>query len=141
EYDRARAEVDTERATLRERLAGKEEQVRELRDAINRESSQNDGLRAENAQALADLSAATARLEEERKTGLEKIDLLANAEEKLADAFKALSADALRSNNHSFRQLAKENLQTFQETAKGDMEQRQQAIDQLIRPLKESLEK
>ncbi len=141
EYDRARAEVDTERATLRERLAGKEEQLRELRDAINRESSQNDGLRAENAQALADLSAATARLEEERKAGLEKIDLLANAEEKLADAFKALSADALRSNNHSFLQLAKENLQTFQETAKGDMEQRQQAIDQLIRPLKESLEK
>ena len=141
EYDRARAEVDSERATLTERLAGKEEQLRELRDAINRESSQNDGLRAENAQALADLSAATARLEEERKAGLEKIDLLANAEEKLADAFKALSADALRSNNHSFLQLAKENLQTFQETAKGDMEQRQQAIDQLIRPLKESLEK
>jgi len=114
EYDRARAEVDTERATLAERLAGKEEQLRELREAFTRETEQSDGLRAENAQALAELSALSTRLEEERKSSLEKIELLTNAEEKLADAFKALSADALRNNNQSFLQLAKENLQTFQ---------------------------
>ena len=141
EYDRARAEVDTERATLIERLAGKEEQVRELRQAVEREVSQSDGLRTENAQALAELSALTARLDEERKASMEKMELLSNAEEKLADAFKALSADALRSNNQSFLDLAKENLQKFQETAKGDLDQRQQAIDQIIRPLKDSLEK
>ena len=141
EYDRARAEVDTERATLVERLAGKEEQLRELRDAFEREASQSDGLRTENAQALADISALMTRLEEERKSSLEKMELLSNAEEKLADAFKALSADALRSNNQSFLDLAKENLQKFQETAKGDLDQRQQAIDQIIRPLKDSLEK
>lgn len=141
EYDRARAETDSERATLAERLAGKEEQLRELREALTHESAQTDGLRAENAQALAELSALTTRLDEERKSSLEKIELLNNAEEKLADAFKALSADALRNNNQSFLQLAKENLQKFQETAKGDLEQRQQAIDQIIRPLKESLEK
>lgn len=141
EYDRARAELDTERATLVERLAGKEEQLRELRHSFERVSAQSDGLRAENAQALAELSALTTRLEEERKSSLEKMELLSNAEEKLADAFKALSADALRSNNRSFLELAKENLQKFQETAKGDLEQRQQAIDQIIRPLKDSLEK
>ena len=141
EYDRARAEVDTERATLVERLAGKEEQLRELREAFEREASQSDGLRTENAQALADISALMTRLEEERKSSLEKMELLSNAEEKLADAFKALSADALRSNNQSFLDLAKENLQKFQETAKGDLDQRQQAIDQIIRPLKDSLEK
>src|SRR5512145_1407105 len=94
EYDRARAEVDTERATLVERLAGKEEQLRELREAFEREASQSDGLRTENAQALADISALMTRLEEERKSSLEKMELLSNAEEKLADAFKALSADA-----------------------------------------------
>lgn len=141
EYDRARAEVDTERATLAERLSGKEEQLRQLRDALERETAQSDGLRTENAQALADLSSLTTRLEEERKSSQEKIDLLTNAEEKLADAFKALSADALRNNNQSFLALAKENLQKFQENAKGDLEQRQQAIDQIIKPLKESLEK
>ena len=141
EYARARSEVDAERATLAERLLGKEEQIRELRDAYTRESAQSDGLRAENAQALAELSSLTTRLEEERKASQEKIELLTNAEEKLADAFKALSADALRKNNQSFLELAKESLQTYQEKARGDLEHRQQAIDQIIKPLKESLEK
>jgi DNA recombination protein RmuC len=37
--------------------------------------------------------------------------------------------------------LARATLERFQQTAKGDLEQRQQAIDQLVKPLKESLEK
>src|ERR1044072_1362828 len=69
------------------------------------------------------------RLEEERKAHQEKLTLLNNAESKLADAFKALSADALRSNNQSFLDLAKQNLEAFQQTAKGDLERRQTAID------------
>jgi len=81
------------------------------------------------------------RLEEERRASQEKLTLLNNAETKLADSFKALSADALRNNNQSFLDLAKQNLQTFQQTAKGDLERRQNAIDDLIKPLKESLEK
>ena len=81
------------------------------------------------------------RLEEERKANQEKLTLLNNAESKLADAFKALSADALRSNNQSFLDLAKQNLESFQQNAKGDLERRQNAIGDLIKPLKESLEK
>jgi DNA recombination protein RmuC len=81
------------------------------------------------------------RLEEERKASQEKLTLLHNAEEKLAHAFKALSADALRSNNQSFLDLAKQNLESFQQNAKGDLERRQSAINDLIKPLKESLEK
>jgi len=81
------------------------------------------------------------RLEEERKAHQEKLVLLNNAESKLADAFKALSADALRSNNQSFLDLAKQNLEAFQQNAKGDLDRRQNAIGDLIKPLKESLEK
>lgn len=81
------------------------------------------------------------RLEEERKANQEKLTLINTAESKLADAFKALSADALRSNNQSFLDLAKQNLETFQQNAKGDLERRQHAIGDLIKPLKESLEK
>src|SRR5215213_8061894 len=81
------------------------------------------------------------RLEEERKASQEKLVILNNAEEKLAHAFKALSADALRSNNQSFLDLAKQNLETFQQTAKGDLERRQTAIFDLVKPLKESLER
>jgi DNA recombination protein RmuC len=81
------------------------------------------------------------RLEEERKAHQEKLTLLNNAESKLGDAFKALSSDALRSNNQSFLDLAKQNLEAFQQTAKGELERRQNAIGDLIKPLKESLDK
>ncbi len=141
EFDRGRADGETERATLTERLARKEDQLRELRDALDRESDESNHLRAENARTLASLSALQTRLEEERKASQEKLVLLSNAEEKLADAFKALSADALRNNNRSFLDLARQNLETFQQTAKGDLERRQMAIGDLIKPLKESLER
>ena len=130
EFDRGRAEGETERATLIERLAGKDSQLQEFAQ-----------LRLEHGQTLGSLSALQTRLEEERKASQEKLTLLNNAESKLADAFKALSADALRNNNQSFLDLAKQNLETFQQTAKSELERRQSAIGDMIKPLKESLDK
>lgn len=78
-------------------------------------------------------------MEGERKAADEKLALLNEAQEKLSHAFKSLSAEALKSNNASFLQLAKENLERFQSTAKGDLELRQKAIDGLVKPLQESL--
>jgi DNA recombination protein RmuC len=136
-----RAKTTSEFATLVERLAGKEDQVRQLREALDRETARAEELRNENASTIAQLSALRTKLEDERKISQEKLELLTKAEEKLADAFKALSADALRNNNQSFLDLARQNLEKFQETAKGDLERRQIAIDELVKPLKESLEK
>src|SRR5690349_24119181 len=130
-----------ERATLIERLNGKEAQLRDVSDALDREKDESERLRGENAANLANLLALQTRLEDERKASQEKLAVLNNAEGKFADAFKALSADALRNNNQSFLDLAKQNLQSFQQTAKGELERRQNAIDDLIKPLKESLEK
>src|ERR671918_3133980 len=141
EFERGRVAGETERATLIERLAGKDHQLQDLRTALDREMDQSAELRLEHRHTLASLSALETRLEEERKASQDKLTLLTNAEAKLADAFKALSADALRSNNQSFLDLAKQNLETFQQTAKGELERRQNAIDELIKPLKESLEK
>jgi DNA recombination protein RmuC len=130
EFERGRADGETERATLIERLAGKDSQLQELAE-----------LRLDHRETLASLSALQTRLEEERKASGDKITLLNNAEAKLADAFKALSADALRNNNQSFLDLAKQNLETFQQTARSELERRQSAIGDMIKPLKESLEK
>jgi hypothetical protein len=41
---------------------------------LDHEVQQTNGLRTENAQALAELSALTTRLEEERKSSQEKLD-------------------------------------------------------------------
>ena len=59
----------------------------------------------------------------------------------MSDAFKALSSDALKSSNQSFLELARETLERYQESARSDLMTRQKAIDDLVKPLKESLEK
>jgi DNA recombination protein RmuC len=141
EFERGRAEGDTERATLIERLSGKDTQLHELHEALDREKDESERLRGENAGNLANMLALQTRLEDERRASAEKLALLNTAEEKLTDVFKAISADALRDNNRSFLDLARQNLEKFQQHAKGDLEVRQNAIHDLLKPLKESLEK
>jgi DNA recombination protein RmuC len=63
------------------------------------------------------------------------------ARDDLADAFKALSAEALAKNNLGFLELAKAALAREQEAARGELERRQQAIGELVAPVKASLEK
>ncbi|MGA1130624.1 MAG: DNA recombination protein RmuC, partial [Chthoniobacterales bacterium] len=55
------------------------------------------------------------------------------------NTFKALSTDALRSNTEQFIALATQTFGRFQEGAKGDLEQRREAIEALVKPLRESL--
>jgi DNA recombination protein RmuC len=91
------------------------------------------------------LVASRARLEStldsERKTNNEKIELLTRAGENLQNAFKALAADALKSNNSSFLQIAHETLKRFQSEARGDLEARQKAVADLVAPVRDSLSK
>jgi DNA recombination protein RmuC len=58
----------------------------------------------------------------------------------LREAFKALSADALKATQPEFLRLANETLSKFQETAKGDLAQRQESIKTLVEPLKQQLD-
>jgi DNA recombination protein RmuC len=84
-------------------------------------------------------------LESERKTSNEKIELLTKTGERVAadlqNAFKALAADALKSNNSSFLQIAEERLKRFQSEARGDLDARQKAVSDLVTPVRESLSK
>jgi DNA recombination protein RmuC len=82
-----------------------------------------------------------ARLETERQSAAEKMALLEDTRQKLSDAFKALSADALARNSQSFLELAGATLAKTQETARGDLELRQQAIADMVAPVRESLDK
>ena len=67
--------------------------------------------------------------------------LLRARKQELADKFLALSADALARNNQVFLDLAKSSLGQARESARGDLEMRQQAIAQLLTPVRASLEK
>lgn len=121
-------------ATLKERLAGKESELQKVQDVFQSQVAEHKSARDENAQ----LKAA---LEGERRAATERLASFNRATEELSEKFKALSRDALKDNNQSFLELARATLSQFQESAKGDLDSRQKAIDQIVRPLKESLEK
>jgi DNA recombination protein RmuC len=134
EYDRARSESAAQLATLNERLSGKDSELRKVQEAFDREVSDHALVREQS-------TLLKASLEGERRAAQERKDSFKQAADELAEKFKALSRDALKDNNQSFLELAHTTLQRFQQTAKGELEQRQQAIDQLVKPLRESLEK
>jgi DNA recombination protein RmuC len=119
----------------------KNSRIPELESVLKNKEAEIGQLTGEIMQLKTTISEFQTRLEEERKAAQEKIALLDEAQRKLSDAFKALSSEALRKNNQAFLDLAKGTLEKFTENAKNDLEKRQQAIDQLVKPVKESLEK
>lgn len=80
------------------------------------------------------------RREMEAKAASERLTELKELREKFESTFKALSSDALQRNNEQFLDLAKQVFGRLQEGAKGDLEKRQQAINELVAPMKKSLE-
>jgi len=87
----------------------------------------------------AEIAALGATLAAERTAADEKLALLAEAESRLREAFEALSSEALRRNNQSFLELARTQLGALQEAAGKDLAGRQQAIGELVTPLREAL--
>ncbi|MEX2225672.1 MAG: DNA recombination protein RmuC [Dehalococcoidia bacterium] len=115
-----------------------QEQLGVVRGEVDAKRSDLTALREEQAGLVA-------RAEGDRRAAAEKLEmaqsLVSQSEAKLREAFESMSSDALRRNNQSFLELAKETLGSFQQSATGDLEKRQQAIDALVRPIRESLEK
>jgi DNA recombination protein RmuC len=125
---RAAAETDAKR-------------IPQIEEEINARDERIGSLQQELMELKAVRSELQTTLDKERDSTKEKLALLKEAETQLSAAFNALAAKALQSNNQSFLDLAKQNLETFQREARGDLEKRQQAIDHLVKPVKESLEK
>lgn len=122
---------------LRQQLQLREKESQELRQQLTSAA-------ASLAAAEANRDAAQRMLAETRAMHAENLRAAKEAQEQaLADlrqAFKALSADALRESAPQFLQLAGETFGKFQEAAKGDLAQRQQSIATLVEPLKAQLE-
>lgn len=97
-------------------------------------------LQAANTALTAAKAGLQAKLEETGKAANDKLAVLNDAQRALSDSFKALSAEALHSNNRAFLDLANTALSRFQEGARSELETRQQAITETLKPLKESLE-
>lgn len=110
---------------LRSQLQKAGEDFEKLRGRL--ESEQNTRVKAETQ-----LTETQERLKEERK-------LLEEAKSKLTETFKSLAGDTLDNTTSSFLKLAKETFEKVLTEAKGDLGQRQEAIQGLVKPLSESL--
>ncbi|MFZ5774195.1 MAG: DNA recombination protein RmuC [Thermodesulfobacteriota bacterium] len=124
----------------RARLAGARTLVEERAQALETLRMETVGLREENgrlttraAELAVRLAAAEERLGEERT-------LLREARAELAAAFKAVSADVFQASSQRFLELAQQTLARFQERGMADLEGRQRAIQELLQPVRQSLE-
>src|SRR5262249_56175191 len=79
-----------------------------------------------------------AELEGERRLASERVTMLEAGEERLREAFEALSRRALDTNNRSFLELARVQLGQFQQGARSDLEAPPTALHHLLRPAPQS---
>lgn len=79
-------------------------------------------------------------LREQNKLAEEKLSLYKDTREGLREQFKALSMETMQAATGSFLELASSRFEKLQEGAKGDLNLKQQAIEALVKPLKESLQ-
>ena len=86
-----------------------------------------------------ELVRARADLEHERVLAQERLATLTDAQERLSASFKALSADALKSSIDQLTELNRAQLSAARAEARGDLDTRRQAVEQLVGPLKEQL--
>ncbi|GIH98985.1 DNA recombination protein RmuC [Planobispora takensis] len=89
--------------------------------------------------ASAGASDAVTRLVEAEARAAAAEEKVRYVEEQLAERFQALSARALDVNNLRFLELAETRLAASRAEATGELEQRKQAVEHLIEPLKDTL--
>jgi DNA recombination protein RmuC len=122
---------------LREQLKQREAEISAAREQVTQTKTSL-------ATAQANQAAAERILAEQKTLHEQTLRDAKSAQEKaltdLRDTFKALSADALKQSAPEFLRLAEQSFGKFQETAKGDLAQRQEAIKTLVEPLKQQLE-
>ncbi|MBE3063614.1 MAG: DNA recombination protein RmuC, partial [Spirochaetes bacterium] len=134
EADRRANAAEGQAAALSATIVELRGQVQRADTTIEQVRSQLDAERGARVRAETELKDADLWLQEERKT-------LEEAKTRLTDAFKALAADALGKSNAAFLSLANETFGKVLAEAKGDLGQRQEAIDGLVKPLAESLQR
>ncbi len=80
-------------------------------------------------------------MESQRKSFDEKTALFEDLKTRMIDTFKSLSSRVLQENNQSFMDLAGQMFARYMESARHDLEVREKAVQEMVRPVAEALEK
>lgn len=131
--------LEAEMASLRTDLSNREQRIAEAISQIQKLEKELEEAQQRLTRAARREGELTVAVQEEQRRSEDGLKLIDDAQKQFMNAFKALSSDALKSNNESFLKLANTTLEKFQESAKGDLRKRQEAIDALIKPVEKSL--
>jgi len=105
------------------------EKVSQLETSLQKSEQEAITLRTETNRLLTESAQLAAQLEFEKQ-----------AHERLSNEFKALASDALKANSQAFMDQAKLAFESLQKQSIGDLDLRKQAVDNLVKPIKESLD-
>jgi DNA recombination protein RmuC len=137
------AAAETAKVSAEKQLGEARSRAGELEAQLNSLRGQQAATTVSLATANANFDAAEKRLAEQQRSHGEQLSAFKQDQEKaladLREAFKALSADALKQTQPDFLRLAEQCLGKFQEAAKGDLEKRRESIVTLVKPLEEQL--
>lgn len=123
-------DAQTEMAAWIEKSRGQAQNLSEVRAALENKEILIQSLREEGSYLKSKIVELETKLEQQGRT-----------DQKLTETFKALSSDVIKSNSQTFLDLAAARFEKLQEGAKGDLQLRQKAIDELVKPIKDKLEK
>lgn len=125
------------------RLQERSKILKEQLQQAELEKTQSNQSLLEAQQKFIALSEERATLKAESEQQKERVKELAlvseQLEKRVLDAFKNLSAEALKSNNSAFLEIASNSLSLIQDAAKQDLKSREEAIGLLVKPLQDSL--
>ena len=120
-------------ARLTVQLEERDREVQQVRDERDEARRERDSARQDLSTARADLAAA--RADHQART-----EELTSAREQLDNQFKGLAADVLKDSTESLLRQAKEQFDTQRQLGAAELEQRREAIDNLVAPIRESLQ-
>jgi DNA recombination protein RmuC len=89
---------------------------------------------------LDDLDRAAANLKNQEALQQEREAAFELANAKLTQAFTDIANRSLRANSDTFLRLAEQNLGTHQERAKRELSEREKAVEELVKPIRDALE-
>ena len=127
-------QLRTRAAQLEIQLAERDRQLGEIR-------GERDSARADLKQVRDEREAALRELAIVKADHQARTEELARAREELETQFKGIADDVTKANSEAFLKHAKEQFENQQKLSDADLKKRQQAIDELVKPVRENLEK
>lgn len=115
--------------------------AQEARDEAARARSEIGALRDAAGEALRAAAALEARLGESQEREKREAERFQEQIRTLKESFNSLAGDALKHSNAQFLELAKQAFEKHHERTNASVEEKQKAVDALLKPIQEALKK